>query len=556
VKFGEVPVAEAEGAILAHSLKLGTTVLKKGRVLARADRDMIAAAGLQRIVVARLEPGDIREDEAAARIAAAAAGPDITVAAAFTGRANLFAETRGLLVFDRDRLDQLNLVDEAVTLGTLPPFAVVEPRQMVATVKIIPFAVPETAVAKAAAFAAKSEPLLRVAAFVPRDVALIQTRLPGFKESILDKTRAVTEQRLAALGCRLVAEERCAHTVTELAPRIAGAVKQGVDIVFVHGASVIVDRRDVIPEAVEMAGGRVDHFGMPVDPGNMLLLCHIGETPVLGLPGCARSPKVNGFDWVLERLVAGVPVGPQDIMRMGAGGLLAEIPSRPLPRAEASPAPAAKPAEKKLPPREHSGPRIAALLLAAGQSSRMGSNKLLAEVDGRPMVARVAQRLLSSHARPIVAVLGNEAARVDAALGKLPVERVRNPAFAEGLSSSLKTGLAALPADIDGVIVCLGDMPLVAGRDLDRLIAAFNPLEGRAIVVPTRHGKRGNPVLWAKRFIPEMAELAGDVGAKHLIGEHAELVAEIEMDTDGVLIDIDTPDALAAFRDKVKPSAA
>ena len=155
-----------------------------------------------------------------------------------------------------------------------------------------------------------------------------------------------------------------------------------------------------------------------------------------------------------------------------------------------------------------------------------------------------------------MAVLGNEADAVDATLGKLPVQRVRNPAFAEGLSTSLKCGLAALPPDIDGVIVCLGDMPLIAGRDLDRLIAAFNPLEGRAIIVPTRRGKRGNPVLWARRFFPEMAELAGDVGAKHLIGEHADLVAEVEMDTDGVLIDIDTPDALAAFRDKVKPSAA
>ena len=552
MKFGEVPVGEVEGAILAHSLKLGATVLKKGRVLSRADLDAIAAAGLAHIVVARLEPGDLREDEAAGRIAAAAAGPNITVANAFTGRANLFAEARGLLVFDRDRLDHLNLVDEAVTLGTLPPFAVVEPRQMVATVKIIPFAVPETAVTRAADFAAAGEPLLRVAAFVPRDVALIQTRLPGLKESILDKTRAVTEQRLAALGCRLVSEERCDHTAADLAPHIAAAVKSGADLVFVHGASVIVDRRDVIPEAVVAAGGRIDHFGMPVDPGNMLLMCHIGDTPVLGLPGCARSPKVNGFDWVLERLVAGLPVGREEIMKMGAGGLLAEIPSRPLPRAEASPAPAAKPAQKKVPP----GPRIAALLLAAGQSSRMGSNKLLAEIDGRPMVARVAQRLLSSHARPIVAVLGNQADRVDAALGKLPVERVRNPAFAEGLSSSLKAGLAALPEDVDGVIVCLGDMPLVAGRDLDRLIAAFNPLEGRAIIVPTRRGKRGNPVLWAKRFIPEMAELAGDVGAKHLIGEHAELVCEVEMDSDGVLVDIDTPDALAALRDKVKPTAA
>jgi molybdenum cofactor cytidylyltransferase len=552
MRFGEVPTSEAEGAILVHSLRLGGTALRKGRILSAADIAEIAAFGIGEIIVVRLEPGDIREDPAASRIAAAAMGPGIAGAAAFTGRANLFAETKGLLVFDRKRLDRLNLVDEAVTLGTLPPYAVVEPRQMVATVKIIPFAVPEAAVETACAFASEEGKLLRVAAFVPRRVALIQTRLPGFKESILDKTKEVTGQRLAALGCSLASEERCAHASAELAPRIAAAIAAGAEMVLVHGASAIVDRRDVIPQSVIAAGGRIDHFGMPVDPGNLLLLGHVGEKPVLGLPGCARSPKVNGFDWVLERLVAGLPVGPREIMQMGAGGLLAEIPSRPLPRAEASPAPAAS-LQPKLPP----GPRIAALLLAAGQSRRMGGpNKLVAEIDGRPMVARVAQRLLSSHARPIVAVLGNQADAVDAALGKLPVERVRNPAFAEGLSTSLKRGLAALPADIDGVVVCLGDMPLVTGRDLDRLIAAFNPLEGRAIIVPARRGKRGNPVLWARRFFPEMAGLAGDVGAKHLIGEHAELVYEVEMDSDGVLVDVDTPDALAALREKVKPTAA
>src|SRR5439155_15101959 len=230
-------------------------------------------------------------------------------------------------------------------------------------------------------------------------------------------------------------------------------------------------------------------------------------------------------DWVLERLVAGLSVGPEQIMRMGGGGLLAEIPSRPLPRAEAKPAPQEKPA----------GPRIGALLLAAGESRRMGGpNKLLAEIDGTPMVAHVARRLLASRARPIIAVLGNQADAVDAALGKLPVERVRNPEFAGGLSTSLKRGIAALPPDLEGALICLGDMPLISGRHIDRLIAAFNPLEGRAIIVPTRRGKRGNPVLWAKRFFPEMAELAGDVGAKHLIGEHAELVAEVEMDDDSI----------------------
>lgn len=550
MQFGEIPVSQAEGALLVHSLRLGKIALKKGRILSAADIAEIAAAGIDEITVVRLEPGDIREDPAASRIAAAVAGPGITTAPAFTGRANLFAETKGLLVFDRERLDALNLVDEAVTLGTLPPYAVVEPKQMVATVKIIPFAVPEDAVARCAAIAEAGR-LLRVAAFRALSVGMVQTRLPGLKETILDKTREVTQGRLNALGCHLALERRCRHNTAELADEIAATIDD-VDMLLIHGASAIVDRRDVIPAAVEAAGGTIDHFGMPVDPGNLLLLAHVRGKPVLGLPGCARSPKVNGFDWVLERLVAGLPVGRREIMSMGAGGLLAEIPARGLKREEAGPAPVAAAPVAKVPP----GPRIAALLLAAGKSSRMGANKMLAEVDGRPMVARTAQRLLASRARPIVAVIGNQADEVEAALGKLPVERVRNPDFADGLSTSLKRGLAALPADIDGVVVCLGDMPLIAGRDIERLIAAFNPLEGRAIVVPTRRGQRGNPILWSRQFFAEMLALTGDQGARKLIEEHADLVAETEMDSDAIFIDIDTPQALAELRERMKPSAA
>jgi molybdenum cofactor cytidylyltransferase len=541
MRFGEVPVFEAEGAILAHSIRLAGRALKKGRLLVRADLERLDAEGIRSLTVARPEAGETLEDEAARRIAEAAAGPGVRVAAPFTGRANLHAERPGLLVFDRERLDRLNLVDEATTLGTLAPYAVVAPGEMVATVKIIPFAAPAEAVERAAAIAAEGGPLIAVAAFRPLAVGLLQTRLPGLKEGILEKTVEVTRNRLSALGCRLLFEERCAHRTSELAPLIGEGLGRGIDLLLVNGASAIVDRRDVIPAAILSAGGRIDHFGMPVDPGNLLLLGHVGEKPVLGLPGCARSPRKNGYDFVLERLVAGLPLGAAEIMRMGAGGLLAEIPSRPLPRAEAKP-----PAEEK-----PAGARVAALILAAGRSTRMGGeNKLLAEIEGRPMVARVAQRLLASRARPIVAVLGNEAEAVDLALGRLPVARVRNPDFAEGLSTSLKRGLAALPDDVEGVIVCLGDMPLVSGRHLDRLIAAFNPLEGREICVPTRRGKRGNPVLFGKRFFAEMASLAGDVGAKHLIGEYAEFVAEVEMEDDGVLVDIDTPEALAALREK------
>jgi molybdenum cofactor cytidylyltransferase len=226
---------------------------------------------------------------------------------------------------------------------------------------------------------------------------------------------------------------------------------------------------------------------------------------------------------------------------MGVGGLLGEIPSRPLPRAKATPE-----AAPEAPAASHA-PKIAALVLAAGRSSRMGTiNKLLIGIDGKPMVRHVAEAVRAARLAPIVVVTGHEHDRVEATLQDLPVTLVNNPTFAEGLSSSLKTGVAALPSDIDAVLVCLGDMPRVSAADIERLVAAFNPVEGREIIVPTRNGKRGNPVLWARRFLPDMMrEIAGDVGARHLIGAYPEAVAEVEMASDGVLTDIDTPQALA-----------
>jgi molybdenum cofactor cytidylyltransferase len=344
----------------------------------------------------------------------------------------------------------------------------------------------------------------------------------------------VTAQRIWAAGGRLVSEARCDHTVPALAERIRAS---HADLVLIAGASAITDRRDVLPAAVEAAGGTVEHFGMPVDPGNLLLLARQGERPVLGLPGCARSPKLNGFDWVLQRLAAGVPVRRADIMGMGVGGLLMEIATRPQPRDAAPPA---RPGE------------VAAIVLAAGQSRRMGEdNKLLALVDGRPMVTHVVDAMLASRASPVIVVTGHQADRVREALADRPVQWCHNPDFAEGLSTSLRAGLDALP-DVEGVLVALGDMPRIKAAQIDRLIAAFHPTEGRAICVPTVRGKRGNPVLFATRFVPEMRQLSGDVGARHLIGAHAEEVVEIEMDDDAALLDIDTPAALAALREAAR----
>lgn len=535
MKFGRIAVAGAAGAILGHSQSAGGRRLKKGHVLTAADVDAIAAAGVSEILAARLEDGDVPEDQAAAALAQALVGPGARVATAFTGRANLYAEAPGLAQFDVAAIDAINLIDEAVTVATVPAFEEVEPGQMLATVKIIPFSVPRVVLDRCLAELAGRR--IGVAAYRPARAGLVSTSLPDTKPSVLAKTEGVMADRLAALGAELADTRRVRHDEALLADMLQAQLGLGLDPLLVVGASAIVDRGDVIPAAIERAGGTVEHFGMPVDPGNLLLLGRIGDVRVLGVPGCARSPKLNGFDFVLRRMIAGLPVTRLDLMKMGAGGLLKEITSRPMPRAGEAAAQA---------PRR---PRIAAIVLAAGRSTRMGpANKLLLQVDGRPMVARVVDAALASSARPVVVVTGHQAEAVRAALAGRDVVFVHNPDYATGLASSLRHGLGALPGDSDGALVALGDMPRLTPGHFEQLISAFSPVEGRAIIVPTWGGKRGNPVLWAARFFPEMKAVAGDVGARHLIGEHAEVVREVESPDDAVLLDVDTPDVLARVR--------
>jgi molybdenum cofactor cytidylyltransferase len=329
VKFGPVPIAEAEGAILAHTIRGGALTLKKGQTVTKEQKEALAAAGVAEIIAARLEAEDIAEDEAARQLAARLAGPHVRLERPFTGRVNLFAEAAGLLLVDAAAIDRLNSVDEAITVATLPRYHVVAPGDMAATVKIIPFAARRAALE--AALASAGEDAVSVAPFRPLRIGVVSTLLPGLKPSVVAKTLRILEERLAPAAARIQREERAPHETAALAAAL-DKVAPDNDLVIVFGASAITDRRDVIPAAIEMSGGRIDHFGMPVDPGNLLLLGQLAGRPIIGAPGCARSPKENGFDWVLQRLLAGVPIGPKEIRAMGVGGLLMEIPQRPQPR--------------------------------------------------------------------------------------------------------------------------------------------------------------------------------------------------------------------------------
>lgn len=534
--FGPIAVGDAAGAILAHTTRAGERVLKKGRVLTGDDAAALAAAGLREIIGARLEPGELGEDAAAAAVAAALAGAGVTVDPAHTGRANLRAAAAGVVELAPAAIAAANAVDEAITVATAAPYAAVRAGDLVATVKIIPFAAPAGAV-DAAAGAARGAVALRP--WRGCRGGLVLTRFPDTAERILDRAAAAQRARLERCGATLAAEERVPHDAAAVAAALARAAAAGLDPILVLGASAIVDRRDVIPAALERAGGAIVRLGMPVDPGNLLLLGRLGGAAVLGVPGCARSLKRSGFDAVLERACAGVPAGGADLAAMGIGGLLDDISARPSPRAGAG---------EDAPDhdvRDPDEPRVAAIVLAAGRARRMGRNKLIAELDGAPIVRRVAGAALASRARPVVVVTGHEADAVRAALAGLDVVLAHNPDHAEGMSTSLRVGLAAAgPAD--AALVCLGDMPRLAAHHLDAVIAARAGDD--TIVVPTFDRKRGNPVLWPRRYFAEIAALTGDVGARALIDRYAEHVCFLPVDDPAILLDVDTPAALAALQ--------
>ncbi len=328
MKFGPVPTHSAQGAILAHSLQLPGGKLRKGLILTDKHIEAAAQAGIADLVVAQLEEGDLHEDAAAATLARHlvpdAALANLRITDPFTGRVNLIADGPGVVQLDVAALEAFNDIHPMITVATVPNFQQMSQGGMIATIKVISYGVPKADVDRACAAAPDAIRLL--APRVP-DATLILTDIPGGPKP--EKAIAAMTDRVDALGGTMVEVVTVDHRTAPLAEAVAQA--KGA-LVMILTASATSDPGDVAPSAVRAAGGRVDRFGMPVDPGNLLFLGDHNGRPVIGLPGCARSPALNGADWVLSRVMCGVPVTGKDIAGMGVGGLLKEIPTRPQPR--------------------------------------------------------------------------------------------------------------------------------------------------------------------------------------------------------------------------------
>ncbi len=333
MKFGPVPLDQAEGKILAHNIahrsRRGT--LRKGKAIEAADVLDLMSEGYSSVYAVELEDDDVDEDSAARRVAEAAAADccGLLVRGPSDGRVNLVAAVAGVLRVDPVRLEKVNLC-EGVTFATLRSYTLVQPGQVVATIKIIPYALPASVLEQAEQAAGGDTPLLRVSALKPRAVGLLLSGLPAAAGRVLRSFDAPLKKRIEGWGSQIQQVDYVALTgdrdAMNLAVALCRQIERGCELVVLAGETSTMDRNDVAPLAVAQAGGQVLCVGAPVEPGNLLMMANVDGIPVVGLPGCARSPKENVVDWVLPSLLAGDPLSAADIAGMGYGGLMEDLP--------------------------------------------------------------------------------------------------------------------------------------------------------------------------------------------------------------------------------------
>lgn len=337
MKFGPVPLDQAAGKLLGHNLAGpdGRRLFRKGKLITAEDVEKLRQLGRKSVYAAELEPGDVLEDAAALRLANAVTGGGLRLSRAAGGRVNLIATVAGVLRVQIGALRALNSFP-GVTLATLPAHQVVHPKEIVATLKIIPYAVPGALISQAEETIAPHRPLVHVDALQPRRVGMILFGSPASRARLQADFEPPLRARIEALGstAHLTSLITLEDEADELAlcELLLQAAAEGYDLLILAGETAIQDRYDLAPRAIERAGGCVECVGVPVDPGNLLMLAYLDDIPILGAPGCARSLKTNAIDWVLPRLLVGERLTQADLAAMGHGGLLEDTGKRPMPR--------------------------------------------------------------------------------------------------------------------------------------------------------------------------------------------------------------------------------
>ena len=319
MKLDNLPIDDSIGAILVHNIvgANGRKILSKGHVVAVEDVEKLRAFDRPSVYVARLDTDDVREDDAAARIARIVAGDGVEWSKPNGGRVNFFPTHQGILRIDVSRLKRINEL-QGITLATKPNYSLAAPKKMVATLKTVGLALPESILRRAEEIGKAFE----VVAPQIQRVAILLTGSEAGKRRTQDTYRQPIHARIDALGAHVIAEADCDDNAGAIQVALVGLLDAGAQMIIIAGETSVMDAEDITPRGIKQAGGEIELYGAPVEPGNLLLLAYYGNVPIIGAPGCVKSRETNVVDLILPRLFAGERITKTDVVEMGEGGLL------------------------------------------------------------------------------------------------------------------------------------------------------------------------------------------------------------------------------------------
>ncbi len=335
MQLKNIPIDKSIGAILVHNIigADGRKAFPKGHLVHAEDVEKLRALGNAAVYAAMLDPDDVREDDAAARLARAVAGDGIELSKPSGGRVNFYATSKGFLKINRDALKRINELD-GITLATIPRYSPLAPRKMIATLKTVGLALPEATLRAAEEIAGARGKALSIAAVSNQKVAIILTGSANGMAKVQATFAPPIRARIEELGAQIVAEDYVAEEEDAIAEAIARVTRAGAQMIMLAGETSVMDADDITPRGIQRAGGVIELYGAPVEPGNLLLLAYKpcegaqrepsqgSVIPIIGAPGCIKSRETNVVDLILPRLLIGERVARADVIELAEGGLL------------------------------------------------------------------------------------------------------------------------------------------------------------------------------------------------------------------------------------------
>ena len=525
MKIFEKDIQETFGCLLMHSVFLEDGRIRKGKIIDKNDIAMMERSDIEKVQVGELEDDDIGENAASGLIAKAIATNQFSVSPTLSGKTNITSIADGLIEIDEGNVTKLNNLSPNIAVSTLNNHDVVYRGDHTVSVKIISFVISSSDLDKILNFLKKNK-IVKLKKFKSMRFGVIYTIAKNEKRSLIEKTKKSIMSRIGNYNSTIMDERVLPHNSASIKNNVVELLENNINCILLFLSTSVTDVNDIVPTVINDLGGKINSFGMPVDPGNLTLSGKINDVDIIVAAGSARSDSLNGFDWHLNCLHANIEVSQEMVNSLGVGGLLKDIDF----------AVKRKRVSKTIDTKKSN---IAAVVLCAGESKRMGNrNKLLLKVAGKSLIKNYIDNISKSNVSEIVIVTGYQSIEIERELEGYDVKFIHNEKYREGMSTSLNTGINSLSKNINAAIICLPDMPMIGIYEINKLIEYYNPKIGNEICIATYNDQRGNPVLWDRKYFKKLMQIKGDKGGRYLLPKFLEQSVEVVLG-EAVAFDVD-----------------